>query len=867
MNRTLFSAAIGLFALLLGSVIAIPLAMLAAADDHWNPPHAAHIRANDFSAYCVHDDKETMFVIAYHGDFSSATESSANAKTRSWTDSGTLTMKKPGIAIGFHRTHTSPNKVTIFTTPSEGRDLAKPAPPPSEFGQTEYDLTKGRVFVLNDSGAVRQFDIATPLVTDQSSANKLAALIAAIPPQEREAIDIPDDQYVKSGFPLDELAGDGVMWNDVQNGLSLGYRISGDEWRVLGKEVTVELWVRNPGDMDVKFQSNMRSDIGLRLTLKDETGVNGAKEWEHQSHIVPSDVPPMGELRLLPPGHAFKVKEFAISLLRPENDVSGIKGHFFPIEPGAYNFRCELELPGFTAVGEGGKQLTPAADEWTGKLTTRGLLKIMVVATDAPASKPRMKSVEVRISKDGEISLERVKLPLGELKTRAARNANKRFMISADEDVPYAKVVEVVESLKAAGVTEFSFTEARVGDGKYRVANLQATYKFDDKHGFSICRPRGHAQWFTVSWPAEGNRPSCALRTYPNVSDQTDGKWAVVWEPDTDVLWWVDDADVGKMTLTDPFRVIVDREGRTNSFSRDFGLPEEVKTEFRRLGFVIGRDKTPALEVVIGGNSGGGQTIVSAEFGWWTVEGTVTDANGKPLADVPVRVSSNQVLKTEKTDAKGKYRVSFSMNLQQLAKWRGVTVERVLEGFTERDMAQAGKFNALLRIDEQPQFVRLADDNNFQPGPIPRFTENDLLPSQQSVTPGKQGRADFVMLKASEIVGGDRPIDAIVSEQIRYVGIDGRLSDLSSNQPEHVMPLISDNWGSHFRWRGVGEMPVSEREKLTSIVEQAHQKHRLVRFWAIPDNEVMWQAMRDAGVDLINTDNLEGLSRFLHAQD
>ena len=310
-----------------------------------------------------------------------------------------------------------------------------------------------------------------------------------------------------------------------------------------------------------------------------------------------------------------------------------------------------------------------------------------------------------------------------------------------------------IPALKAAGVTEFSFSEARVGDGKYRVANRTGTYEFDDKHGFSICRPSERPQWFTVSWPAEGDRPACALRTFPNVSDKTDGKWAVVWEPGTDVLWWVDDSEVGKMTLTDPARVIVDREGRTNNFSRDFGLPEEVKTEFRRLGFVIGRDKTPGVGKVAENNTGGNsgeQTIVSAEFGWWCIEGTVTDADGKPLANVPVRVSTNQEVMTEKTDAKGAYRVNVSLPLQLLAHSRAVTVKPVLEGFTERDMAKSGKFNVLLRAGEEPQRVRLADDKDFQPGPIPRFAERDLLPSQHGAFPGKPGRADFVMLKTAK---------------------------------------------------------------------------------------------------------------------
>ena len=38
-------------------------------------------------------------------------------------------------------------------------------------------------------------------------------------------------------------------------------------------------------------------------------------------------------------------------------------------------------------------------------------------------------------------------------------------------------------------------------------------------------------------------------------------------------------------------------------------------------------------------------------------------------------------------------------------------------------MANAGEFNALLRAGEEPQRVRIADDKDFQPGPIPRFAE------------------------------------------------------------------------------------------------------------------------------------------------
>ncbi|MDP1561824.1 MAG: M56 family metallopeptidase [Pirellulaceae bacterium] len=227
-----------------------------------------------------------------------------------------------------------------------------------------------------------------------------ALLLPESPPANpsENMLKLPDDQYVKSGFPVDELVGEGVIWNDEQNGLSLGYRITGNEWRILGKKVKVELWVQNLGDKDVKFQLNMRPDIGLRPILID------AKGEGHSSNTWPNDTPPFGEHRLLPPGHALQVKEFTVSLLWPDNDVSSIKGHFFAIDPGTYNFHCELELPGLSATGEGGKQLTPAAGEWTGTLTTR-VLNVEVIAPDALAPKPRTESPteseEVDISTDG----------------------------------------------------------------------------------------------------------------------------------------------------------------------------------------------------------------------------------------------------------------------------------------------------------------------------------------------------------------------------------------------------------------------------------------------------------------------------------
>jgi hypothetical protein len=98
---------------------------------------------------------------------------------------------------------------------------------------------------------------------------------------------------------------------------------------------------------------------------------------------------------------------------------------------------------------------------------------------------------------------------------------------------------------------------------------------------------------------------------------------------------------------------------------------------------------------------------------------------------------------------------------------------------------------------------------------------------------------------------------------VRYAGLDGRLTDLDATVPAHLMPWISERWSKEFRWQGEGPMPDAERAKLQQIVQKAHRHGRLVRFWATPEKVEVWKELRAAGVDLINTDQLPELQRFL----
>jgi hypothetical protein len=113
------------------------------------------------------------------------------------------------------------------------------------------------------------------------------------------------------------------------------------------------------------------------------------------------------------------------------------------------------------------------------------------------------------------------------------------------------------------------------------------------------------------------------------------------------------------------------------------------------------------------------------------------------------------------------------------------------------------------------------------------------------------------------VLSGNRDQETIKRQKVRYAGIDGRLADLDSEAPAHQMPWISTSWGSVFRWKGDGPMPAAERDKLKEIVAKAHRQGRKVRFWATPEKPEVWKELLAAEVDLINTDQLVQLRRFL----
>ena len=155
---------------------------------------------------------------------------------------------------------------------------------------------------------------------------------------------------------------------------------------------------------------------------------------------------------------------------------------------------------------------------------------------------------------------------------------------------------------------------------------------------------------------------------------------------------------------------------------------------------------------------------------------------------------------------------------------------------------------------------------DFKTAAEPTYRALELvLESYRNLLTNYQG--DHILPGAlSVIISGNRPINTLAAQTHRWAAIDGRLPDLVQNSvPPSLIPLVSDNWKNHFTWEGTGPCPPSEQQKLKSLVNRAHEQERLIRFWGNPDQESYWRLARQVGVDLINTDNLSGLSSFLES--
>jgi len=114
------------------------------------------------------------------------------------------------------------------------------------------------------------------------------------------------------------------------------------------------------------------------------------------------------------------------------------------------------------------------------------------------------------------------------------------------------------------------------------------------------------------------------------------------------------------------------------------------------------------------------------------------------------------------------------------------------------------------------------------------------------------------------VLSGNKPIGVLMNEKIRYCFIDQTIFTLKEEDDNAMLyPLASCKYNKIISWKGKRELNDSEKAKLKNYVSLAHRQGKMVRLWASPENEKVWNALIECEVDLINTNELEKLNKFL----
>lgn len=128
------------------------------------------------------------------------------------------------------------------------------------------------------------------------------------------------------------------------------------------------------------------------------------------------------------------------------------------------------------------------------------------------------------------------------------------------------------------------------------------------------------------------------------------------------------------------------------------------------------------------------------------------------------------------------------------------------------------------------------------------------LPEPQSPT----GRSPVAVIVSGVPEGSIADFSRrMLAAPTRCSRLDGRWADgervAADPAVRSVQAMISAEWEAAFE----------DPKKLRDMVHTAHAASALVRFWAAPDTVDVWTLLLDAGVDLISSDQIAGLSAFL----
>jgi len=113
------------------------------------------------------------------------------------------------------------------------------------------------------------------------------------------------------------------------------------------------------------------------------------------------------------------------------------------------------------------------------------------------------------------------------------------------------------------------------------------------------------------------------------------------------------------------------------------------------------------------------------------------------------------------------------------------------------------------------------------------------------------------------LITGTRPPPSEYKNYPAYIFFDDDLKLSHKLDEWERVGQVSLAFSRFSKWKGEGKPDKQDIKKLKHTVDSVHKAGKTIRFWAAPDNLASWKVQKKLGVDLIGTDRIDDLGRFL----
>ncbi len=113
------------------------------------------------------------------------------------------------------------------------------------------------------------------------------------------------------------------------------------------------------------------------------------------------------------------------------------------------------------------------------------------------------------------------------------------------------------------------------------------------------------------------------------------------------------------------------------------------------------------------------------------------------------------------------------------------------------------------------------------------------------------------------LISGERPMPKDYKNSPDYIFFDDDLKNPHGKNEWKRVGQVSLPFTKFSAWKGVDSIGSTDKIMLKHVIDSVHFNGKTIRFWAAPDSESSWQLQMMLGVDLIGTDKIDELAKFL----